>query len=942
MEADDTGLDIFGEHVIRPEDVGPLILGPPTQIWNETHGASPRDPCEDLSVPILDQHSENALSDNLFVPSGLNCRLRDYQREGVRFLYNLWASAKGGVLADDMGLGKTVQTVAFLGAVLRSPVNIRKAQHEKKPLVVLIVCPTSVITNWESELRKWGEEMGKDGYSGREGYQGGEDENDFGNFGNFTNFSVAKVHGETKKEQWARVLATVEIAMDGATQHAAVPANVALTSYDTFRLNIDDFKDINWTACVFDEAHKLKNEKTAIHEAAKQLKDNDISPRIGLTGTIMQNTYEELWSLMDWACKHSLGEAKYFKEHYSSTMQQAQRFGAGDAQLGLGRERARQLKVLLKKYVLSRKKKDVLAKSLPTKADNVVFCELSPLQLRVYQRLLDTPEFQLLARCNEDCDCDSGETRAKCCYRVPGECAPLWEAYHKDLDGNQGLEVHEYDRNQCKSCPYCLCLPCMSILAKVSNHLELIKPDPTLVQQDPEKFYRKTLVATMALGEDAHLLGDAKGPDGDFVRISSAVHCGKLLALEKLLKLWHAQNDKVLIFSVSTRLLTILETFMTRRGYVFSRLDGSTGQKHRQNVVDDFNKSQGTFVFLLSTKAGGAGLNIVSANRVVIFDPNWNPALDLQAQDRSYRIGQKKDVDVYRFLTSGTLEELVYQRQVYKQQQSNVAVEGIEESRFFDGVQGDKGNKGELFGITNIFAKVAKGEEVRMKKLVEREREANDVYRIEKARDKEVVPEREDRRGSGGAGGAPSAAAAATAAAVEEIVRGTGNTSKGKEPILPGRKEGVLHEHRHDMLVGRATEAEHVRSVRAVEEARERGELDGPGQPGKAAIARAEKGGKGKRKKTYQENVQRWMGDEGEDGPRTANRAANVNAHETDAQRVARDADAVVAALATREGVSVAEMGNRLLSGNTGDRASKLREFLVAKGSTDTSLMIFH
>ena len=87
----------------------------------------------------------------------------------------------------------------------------------------------------------------------------------------------------------------------------------------------------------------------------------------------------------------------------------------------------------------------------------------------------------------------------------------------------------------------------------------------------------------------------------------------------------------MLLFSVSTRLLDILEKFLSRKGYVFCRLDGSTPTKERQKLVDDFNKSRSLFVFLLSTRAGGVGLNITAANRVVIFDPNWNPALDLQA-----------------------------------------------------------------------------------------------------------------------------------------------------------------------------------------------------------------------------------------------------------------------------------------------------------------------
>ena len=111
----------------------------------------------------------------------------------------------------------------------------------------------------------------------------------------------------------------------------------------------------------------------------------------------MQNTYDELWCLMDWACPGSLGALKDFKEYYSKKMQKAQRFNASEKDLGVGRMRADKLKKLLSMYILKRTKKVVLAGQLPRKADNVVFCELSPLQMRVYKRLIESPDFQLLA-----------------------------------------------------------------------------------------------------------------------------------------------------------------------------------------------------------------------------------------------------------------------------------------------------------------------------------------------------------------------------------------------------------------------------------------------------------------------------------------------------------------------------------------------------------------
>lgn len=123
----------------------------------------------------------------------------------------------------------------------------------------------------------------------------------------------------------------------------------------------------------------------------------------------------------------------------------------------------------------------------------------------------------------------------------------------------------------------------------------------------------------------------------------------------------------------------------------------------RQKTVDDFNSDPNQFVFLISTKAGGVGLNITSANKVVIFDPNWNPSYDLQAQDRAYRIGQLRDVEVYRLISAGTVEEIVYARQIYKQQQANIGYTASTERRYFKGVQNNIGQKGELFGLHNLL-----------------------------------------------------------------------------------------------------------------------------------------------------------------------------------------------------------------------------------------------
>ncbi|KAJ1619961.1 P-loop containing nucleoside triphosphate hydrolase protein [Pavlovales sp. CCMP2436] len=151
-------------------------------------------------------------------------------------------------------------------------------------------------------------------------------------------------------------------------------------------------------------------------------------------------------------------------------------------------------------------------------------------------------------------------------------------------------------------------------------------------------------------------------------------------------------------------MLDRVQAALTSDGYPYCRLDGKTSVKERSTLVDKFNSgSGGKYVFCISTRAGGLGLNLVAANKVVIFDPNWNPSHDLQAQDRAFRIGQRRDVDVFRLISVGTVEERMYLRQVYKQKLASAALEGTSECRIFAGVQGDKGNQGELFGMSNIF-----------------------------------------------------------------------------------------------------------------------------------------------------------------------------------------------------------------------------------------------
>lgn len=158
---------------------------------------------------------------------------------------------------------------------------------------------------------------------------------------------------------------------------------------------------------------------------------------------------------------------------------------------------------------------------------------------------------------------------------------------------------------------------------------------------------------------------------------------GKMKVVSQVLKVWKEQGHRVLLFSQTQQMLDILETFLIDSGYNYRRMDGLTPIKQRMSLIDEFNNSNEVFIFILTTKVGGLGTNLTGANRVIIFDPDWNPSTDMQARERAWRIGQTRDVTVYRLITQGTIEEKVYHRQIYKHFLTNKILKNPQQRRFF-------------------------------------------------------------------------------------------------------------------------------------------------------------------------------------------------------------------------------------------------------------------
>ncbi|KAG0175755.1 hypothetical protein DFQ29_007055 [Apophysomyces sp. BC1021] len=159
---------------------------------------------------------------------------------------------------------------------------------------------------------------------------------------------------------------------------------------------------------------------------------------------------------------------------------------------------------------------------------------------------------------------------------------------------------------------------------------------------------------------------------------------GKMVVVRALLNLWKKQGHRVLLFSQTRQMLDILEIMVKNLNYSYLRMDGTTAVHHRMTLVNEFNLTSNIYIFLLTTKVGGLGLNLTGADRVILFDPDWNPSTDMQARERAWRLGQTKDVTIYRLMTSGTIEEKIYHRQIYKQFLTNKILKDPKQKRFFD------------------------------------------------------------------------------------------------------------------------------------------------------------------------------------------------------------------------------------------------------------------
>lgn len=546
--------------------------------------------------------------------------MKPYQLSGLSFLVHLHNNGMSGMLGDEMGLGKTLQTLSLFQYLEERDRALSASSEENRPY--LVVCPLAVLGSWVSEARKWVPELKVLRFHGTLNERNrlkkvATGEEDW--YGNKTT--------QSKKRKADRKSGKKVSKLAGSEQ-TKESYKIVVTSYEQFVAEQGWFKkSFVWRYVVLDEGHKVKNSVTQVSAALQGLK---AEYRLILTGTPLQNNLHEMWALLHWLYPEVFTEnsAELFKSSFDLNRGKVSTTVMDDARR------------LLELIMLRRMKNSPEVNlGLPPKEEILLYVPLTPMQRFWYTRLLtrmgdgmlndlfsdvkNKEKDALMKDAQEDERLAQVEELEKRVDERPDE----WQETREIM--LQALE-QEHNDSSTKGAWQRLMNLIMQ-LRKCCSHPYL------LPNAAPEPYH---------LGE--HI-----------IRAS-----GKFIVLEKLLKeSILVRGKKTLIFSGFTRTLDCCEDLLTLMGghgesFRYLRFDGQTGRARRNLGIRMFNDYTSEYkVMLLSTRAGGLGINLASATEVIFMDEDWNPQITLQAEARAHRIGQTQPVTVYKLCTQGTVEE---------------------------------------------------------------------------------------------------------------------------------------------------------------------------------------------------------------------------------------------------------------------------------------------
>ena len=460
-------------------------------------------------VNELDKENGDA---DIQIPAVVENTLRYYQKTGYKWLKTLDNYKFGGILADDMGLGKTVQMLSIVAGYV---------EKESQRRTSIVICPSSLTLNWQNEAQK---------------------------FTNGLQTLVIRGNAEERRELIQKI--------DNY--------DIIITSYDLLKRDIDVYKErkYQFRFAITDEAQYLKNSNT---QNAKAVKEIMADTKYALTGTPIENSLAELWSIFDFSMPGYLYSYRKFKESFETPIIKEE-----------DTYKMSKLKMLIEPFILRRIKEEVLTE-LPEKTVTVLNSEMEEEQQKLYMSYM-----------------------SKAREEVENE-----------------LIASGFEKNQMKI------LALLMRLRQICCHPKLF----------------------------------IDNYDGG---------SGKLNQCMEIIKDAVQGNHKILLFSGYTSMFDIIEKELEKEDIKYFKLTGQTKVSERIELVDEFNENNDIKVFLISLKAGGTGLNLIGADMVIHYDPWWNISAENQATDRTYRIGQKRNVQVYKLITKNSIEEKIYELQQKK------------------------------------------------------------------------------------------------------------------------------------------------------------------------------------------------------------------------------------------------------------------------------------